>query len=70
MDLNKKKLAEDIKKLMPEASTISVNFGKKRVPLPPNIMVFKLLLFSCNRIKTSYKQSFNAFLLILHTKIM
>ena len=30
MDLNKKKLAEDIKKLMPEASTISVNFGKKR----------------------------------------
>ena len=61
MDLNKKKLAEDIKKLMPEASTISVNFGKKRVPLPPNIMVFQTLLFSCNRIKTSYKQSFNAF---------
>ena len=41
MDLNKKKLAEDIKKVMPEASTISVNFGKKRVPLPPNIMVFQ-----------------------------
>ena len=72
MDLNKKKLAEDIKKLMPEASTISVNFGKKRVPLPPNIMVFQTFaFFSCNRIKTSYKQSFNAFfLLILHTKIM
>lgn len=45
MDLNKKKLAEDIKNLMPEASTISVNFGKKRVPLPPNIMVFQTFAF-------------------------
>ena len=45
MDLNKKKLAEDIKKLIPEASTISVNFGKKRIPLPPNIMVFQTFAF-------------------------
>ena len=45
MDLNKKKLAEDIKKLVPEASTINVNFGKKRIPLPPNIMVFQTFAF-------------------------
>lgn len=45
MDLNKKKLTEDIKKLIPEASTVNVNFGKKRIPLPPNIMVFQTFAF-------------------------
>jgi hypothetical protein len=45
MDLNKKKLTEDIKKLIPEASTVNVNFGKKRFPLPPNIMVFQTFAF-------------------------
>ena len=45
MDMNKKKIAEDIKKLVPEASTINVNFGKKRIPLPPNIMVFQTFAF-------------------------
>ena len=44
-DINKKKLAEDIKKLVPEASVINVNFGRKRTPLPPNIMVFQTFAF-------------------------
>ena len=28
-DLNRKKLTEDIKKLIPDASSVSVNIGKK-----------------------------------------
>ena len=72
MDLNKKKLAEDIKKLMPEASTISVNFGKKkRVPLPPNIMVFQTFAFlAATELKPATNKVLMLFLLILHTKIM
>ena len=61
MDLNKKKLAEDIKKLMPEASTISVNFEKKSSITSKYNGFSNFCFFSCNRIKTSYKQSFNAF---------
>ena len=72
MDLNKKKLAEDIKKLMPEASTISVNFGKKKSSITSKYNGFSNFCFLA---ATELKPATNKvlmlfFLLILHTKIM
>ena len=55
MDLNKKKLAEDIKKLVPEASTINVNFGKTNSIASKYNGFSNFCFFSGNRVKTRNK---------------
>lgn len=62
VDDYKKSIAETLKKAVPDASSVSVNINnKKRLPLPPNIMVFQTFAFLA---ATKLKPSTNKVLML------
>lgn len=62
VDDYKRDIAETIKKAVPDASSVNVNINnKKRIPLPPNVMVFQTFAYLA---ATELKPSSNKVLML------